>query len=92
MRQHHAIHRLLAAVCLIVCCALTAPALAAGPVQIDIYGPGQGSLNLALADPLGPTPGTPVTGQGAKLNEIIRENLSFLPFLRLTDPKAILGG
>lgn len=92
MRQHHAIPRLLAAACLIACCALAAPVLAAGPVQIDIYGPGQGTLNLALADPLGPTPGAPATGLGTRLNEIIRENLGFLPFLHLTDPKAVLGG
>ena len=81
----------IAALFMAVFCATALPAVA-GPVQIDIYGPGQGSLSLAMASPLGTTPGVAASGMGPQLNQHIHENLSFLPFLRLVEPQAILGG
>ena len=60
-------------------------------MRVDIYGPGQNIVNLALAAPL-KGPQTPASGMGADLQKIVQENLSFLPFMRLTDPKAVLGG
>ena len=54
-------------------------------MQIDIYGPGQNIVNMAMATPL-TGPSTPATGLGAQLDQAIRDNLSFLPFMRLTDP------
>ena len=69
--------------------ALTVPALAA--VQIDIYRPGQNIVNLALAAPI-KGPGEEATGMGTDLNNLVQQNLSFLPFMRLTDPRAVLGG
>ena len=60
-------------------------------VQIDIYGPGQNVVNLALATPL-KGPSEEATGLGTELNKLVQTNLSFLPFMRLTDPKAVLGG
>ena len=60
-------------------------------MRVDIYGPGQNIVNLALAAPLR-GPNSEATGMGRKLQKIVEENLSFLPFMRLTDPKAILGG
>ncbi len=60
-------------------------------MQVDIYGPGQNIVNMAMATPL-TGPNTPATGLGAQLDQAIRDNLNFLPFMRLTDPKAILGG
>ena len=66
--------------------ALAAP-LQASPVKLDIYGPGQRILNLAMADPLGKTSST-----SNELNTLITENLSFLPFIRTIPPAGIMGG
>jgi len=60
-------------------------------MQIDIYGPGQNIVNLALATPL-TAADTPAKSLGAKLAKAINTNLSFLPFMRITKPAAILGG
>jgi len=59
--------------------------------RVDIYGGGQNLVKMAMATPLRGG-GNPATGLGAELNKAIAENLSFLPFMRLTDPKAVLGG
>ena len=72
-----------------LCLLAAAPAHAA--MRVDIYGPGQNSVNLALAAPL-TAPGKEAAGMGAELQKLIRENLGFLPFMRLTDPGAVLGG
>lgn len=77
-------------ICATVLAGVSVPAQAA--MQVDIYGPAQNIMNLAMAAPLSSKPGQPVTGLGAELNTAIRDNLSFLPFMRLTDPKAVLGG
>ena len=66
--------------------ALAAP-LQASPVKLDIYGPGQRILNLAMADPLGKTSST-----SNELNALITENLTFLPFIRTIPPAGIMGG
>lgn len=95
-----------------------ASSLAHAEVQVDIFGPGQGRLNLAIATPLtgmvenpiafdgsngADATGTdaygasslkgPVAGAlGKKLNSLIAENMSFLPFIRMTDDRMVLGG
>lgn len=78
-----------------VCAVLFATVFAAtagyAAVRIDIYGPGQNIVNLALAAPL-KSGNAEATSLGQELDRAVRENLSFLPFMRLTDPKAILGG
>lgn len=58
---------------------------------VDIFGPGHNIVNFAMATPL-VAPSTPSGRVGVELDVKIRENLSFLPFLRLTEEKAILGG
>ena len=58
---------------------------------VDIYGPGQNIVNLAIATPL-IAPSAPVGRIGLELNTKIAENLSFLPFMRITSEKSILGG
>jgi len=58
---------------------------------VDIYGPGQNIVNFAVATPL-VAPSAPVGTMGNGLNAKILENLSFLPFMRITSPNAILGG
>ena len=60
-------------------------------MRVDIYGPGQNIVNLALAAPL-KGPQAEASGMGSDLQKIVQQNLSFLPFMRLTDPKAVLGG
>ncbi len=59
--------------------------------QIDIFGPGQNIVNLAMAAPL-KSGKTKAADMGVKLEAAIIENLNFLPFMRLTEKAAILGG
>lgn len=68
-----------------------APGSAQGALRVDIMNPGQNTVNLALASPL-TGPDRQATGMGAQLQKIVEQNLSFLPFVRLTDPRAVLGG
>ena len=58
-------------------------------MRVDIYGPGQNIVNLALAAPI-KGPQTQASGMGTELQKIVEQNLSFLPFMRLTDPRAVL--
>jgi len=58
---------------------------------VDIHGSGENVANLALATPL-TGPSTAATELGAELDKAIQENLSFLPFMRLTPSAAVLGG
>lgn len=60
-------------------------------IRIDIVNPGQPILNLSLATPI-KGPSQEASGMGVELNTLIQQNLSFLPFMRLTDPRAVLGG
>lgn len=71
----------------VICLAF--PATAA--MRVDIMNPGQNIVNLALATPL-TGPDRAASGMGNQLQGLIQQNLSFLPFMRLTDPKAVLGG
>lgn len=64
---------------------------ASAAVRVDIMNPGQNIVNLALATPL-LGPNRAASGMGTGLDNLVRQNLSFLPFMRLTDPKAVLGG
>lgn len=74
---------------------LLAVLLSASParaeIMIDINGAGQNIVNLAMAAPL-TGPSKAATGLGADLHAAINQNLSFLPFMRLTPDNAILGG
>ena len=74
---------------LTLCLMLAAPATAA--MRVDIIGPGQNIINLALAAPL-TGPNKEAGGMGRDLQNLVQQNLSFLPFMRLTDPRAVLGG
>ncbi len=84
-------HKLLATFCaLSAFCLLTVSALAQ-PVMLDIKGAGNNIINVALADPISDG-GAAAPGNGTKLAALVQENLSFLPFMRLIDRQAILGG
>ncbi|MCR4666650.1 MAG: translocation protein TolB [Desulfovibrio sp.] len=69
--------------------AMSGRALAA--LRVDIYGPGQNVVSLALAAPLRGQH-VEASDMGRGLQSLVEQNLSFLPFMRLTDPKAVLGG
>lgn len=77
---------------ILLLCAIWAGSTAAqAAMRVDIINPGQNIVNLSLAAPL-TGPQKEATGMGAALQKVVQENLSFLPFMRLTDPKAVLGG
>lgn len=60
-------------------------------LRIDIINPGQNIVNLALATPIKGAEKS-ATSMGSELQKFVEQNLSFLPFMRLTDPKTVLGG
>ncbi len=60
-------------------------------VKINIQGAGQSILNLSIAAPL-KAPNTEANILGLELDNAIKHNLEFLPFVKLTNPDAILGG
>ncbi len=60
-------------------------------VQIDIYGPGQNVINLALASPID-GPNSAATGMANDLQKYVQENLQSLSFMSLTPSSAVLGG
>ena len=51
-------------------------------VTIDIYGPGQSRMNMALAQPLGAGSAAPPAAS-RELQQLLQQNLSMLPFLEL---------
>ena len=71
--------------------ALLASGVASAAPRVDIYGPGQNLVSLGLAAPI-TGPNVEAKGNGAKLHALVNENLSFLPFIKITDPKTVLGG
>ncbi|MDE5832092.1 MAG: translocation protein TolB [Desulfovibrio sp.] len=60
-------------------------------LRVDIMNPGQNIVSLALAAPL-TGPDRQAGAMGAQLQKYIDQNLSFLPFMRLTPESAVLGG
>ena len=64
-------------------------------LEIDVYGPGQNSINLIQAKPL-ISPEAKHSPQAvqdsAKLNKLITDNLFYLPFMNLVADNSILGG
>ncbi len=70
---------------------LTLGGEAQAAARVDIYGPGQNIVNLALAAPI-KGPQVQAANMGAELQKLVEQNLSFLPFMRLTDPRAVLSG
>ncbi|MBO4318457.1 MAG: PD40 domain-containing protein [Mailhella sp.] len=73
----------------LVFCLFSAPAHAV--TMVDIYGPGQNMVNLSLAAPL-TGPNSRAINLGTALDRAIKEDLGFLPFMRITPDNAVLGG
>ncbi len=65
--------------------------MAHAAVKVDIYGPGQNLINLALTQPI-KGPNTPATGLADQLQKLVQENMSILPFMALTSDSSVLGG
>ncbi len=76
--------------CWLVFLGMVASVAQAAPVRLDIIGPGQRVLNLAVADPL--PAGGRMPGYAEELAGVINNNLSFLPFLRIIPSGGIIGG
>lgn len=72
---------------LLLCCPATALAL-----EIDIFGPGQTRLNMALAKPMGQTAEAALPRETEVLQETLLDNLLFLPFLNVIPSESVLGG
>lgn len=90
MDKFRFVRRVFCAVVLAFFAALYAvPAHAA--TMVDIYGPGQNQINLAMAAPL-TAPSQRATVLGSALHEAIETDLNFLPFMKLTPQTAVLGG
>ena len=83
--------KLISAIYALVMVCLSAGLAVAQPVSLDIMGAGNRIINVAIADPIADG-GRDAPANGPKLDALIRENLSFLPFVRLIDRNAILGG
>ncbi len=66
-------------------------AWAAQGFTVDIHGPGQKKVNLVQLKPKSLDGGS-LTPNAAKLDQMINDNLSFLPFLNLSPASSILGG
>jgi TolB protein len=63
----------------------------AAPARVNLIGTGQQTVKAALAAPL-TGPGIRAEALGAELQGLIAENLGILPFIEMTDPRAVLGG
>jgi len=68
---------------------LASASFAQDNLSVDIHGPGQARMNIVQAQPFG-DPNLPSDAQ--YLNELIRKNLSFMPFLKVMSDTDILGG
>ena len=68
---------------------LAATASAQDTLAIEIQGPGQARMNIVQSKPFGDG-GLPPDAQ--YLNELIRKNLAFMPFLKVMSDTDILGG
>ncbi len=79
-------------VILILALAAPAAAPAAQALSIDIFGPGQSRVNMAFTEPLPLGAGQSVPSEAGAFMNLVRENLAYLPFLRLVPDAEILGG
>lgn len=67
-------------------------ALASEALTIDIFGPGQSRVNLAMTTALPLGAGGQVPPEAATFEKYVVENLNMLPFLRMAPATEVLGG
>lgn len=85
--------RTLATLALVLALVMAAgSARAADTLTIDIFGPGQSRVNLALAVPLPLTEGQTLPPEASTFQKYVTEDLDMLPFLRLVPGQEVLGG
>ena len=69
-----------------------ASALAAGPLTVDIHGPGQRMVNIVLLPPKALGDGVVPEAPAKAFEELVANNLEYIPFLNLVPMSAMLGG
>lgn len=79
------------ALSLMLAALLPAAVFASDALTIDIYGPGQSRVNMALAMPKG-LDGSLVPAEAAGFQKLVQQNLDFLPFIKQMAPAEVLGG
>lgn len=63
----------------------------AGPLTVDIHGPGQRLVNITLL-PQRSLDGSPLPAASKAFADLVANNLSYIPFLKLMPVSEILGG
>lgn len=71
---------------------MPASAFSAEPLTVDIYGPGQRLVNMTLLNPRMLAEDVTLPIRANKLQKMIANNLSYLPFLREIPASQLLGG
>ncbi len=66
-------------------------ARAADTLSIDIFGPGQGKVNILILPPK-PLGADPVDPMAEEFQKLVEANLQFLPFFNVIPASTILGG
>lgn len=66
-------------------------AMAAGPLTVDIHGPGQRLVTITFLPPRG-LENTQPPAAAKQFEELVANNLSYVPFLKLVPVSDILGG
>jgi len=79
-------------ICLVFALSFNIQAEAAGPLTVDIHGPGQRLVNITLLPPKG-LEDKPVPEAASKaFQDLVVNNLSYIPFLKIIPVNNILGG
>lgn len=81
----------LAAACALTVLVAAPRAFCADTLAIDIFGPGQGKVNILLLPPK-PLAGETVTPLAEEFQRLVEANLQFLPFFNVIPAASILGG
>ncbi len=71
---------------------MTVGAFAAAPLTVDIHGPGQRMVNIVLLPPKALGGGQVLDAPAKAFEELITNNLSYIPFLKLVPVSTMLGG
>ncbi|ADU62435.1 MAG: PD40 domain-containing protein [Pseudodesulfovibrio sp.] len=80
------------AVAVVVTVFVATTALASGPLTVDIHGPGQRMVNIILLPPKGLGGSQLPTAQAKAFEELVVNNLNYIPFLKLIPTSELLGG